>query len=54
MQNYADIIKRSGLKATFQRMTILSTIDKMGHSSIEEIYEEVKKNHPHTFTCHSI
>ena len=46
MQNYADMIKKSGLKATFQRMTILSVIDELGHASIEEIYEGVKKTHP--------
>jgi len=46
MQNYADMIKESGLKATFQRMTILSVIDKLGHASIDEIYEGVKKTHP--------
>jgi Fur family ferric uptake transcriptional regulator/Fur family peroxide stress response transcriptional regulator len=46
MQNYAEMIKKSGLKATFQRMTILSVIDKFGHVSIDEIYEEVKKTHP--------
>jgi Fur family ferric uptake transcriptional regulator/Fur family peroxide stress response transcriptional regulator len=46
MQCYAEMIKNSGLKATFQRMTILSVIDKFGHISIDEIYEEVKKTHP--------
>ena len=46
MQKYAEMIKKSGLKATFQRMTILSVIDKFGHVSIDEIYEEVKKTHP--------
>ena len=46
MQAYAQMIKRSGLKATFQRMTILSVIDNFGHISIDEIYEEVKKTHP--------
>jgi Fur family ferric uptake transcriptional regulator/Fur family peroxide stress response transcriptional regulator len=46
MQNYAEIIKQSGLKATFQRMTILSVIDELGHASIDEIYEGVKRTHP--------
>jgi Fur family ferric uptake transcriptional regulator/Fur family peroxide stress response transcriptional regulator len=46
MTNYAEIIKKSGLKATFQRMTILAVLDEMGHATIEEIYESVKKTHP--------
>ena len=46
MTDYAVRLKESGLKATFQRMNILETIEKHGHMTIEEIYEEVVKVHP--------
>jgi Fur family ferric uptake transcriptional regulator/Fur family peroxide stress response transcriptional regulator len=46
MTNYAALLKESGLKATFQRMNILEVIEKYGHMSVEDIYEEVIKVHP--------
>ena len=46
MTDYAVLLKESGLKATFQRMNILETIEKHGHMAIEEIYDEVVKVHP--------
>jgi Fur family ferric uptake transcriptional regulator/Fur family peroxide stress response transcriptional regulator len=46
MTNYAKLLKDHELKATFQRMTILSTIEKMGHTDVDEIYEQVIKAHP--------
>jgi len=46
MRDYAALLKESGLKATFQRMNILETIDVHGHMSIESIYEQVVKRHP--------
>jgi Fur family ferric uptake transcriptional regulator/Fur family peroxide stress response transcriptional regulator len=46
MTNYAERLKEHGLKATFQRMTILSAIEKMGHANVDEIYEEVRQTHP--------
>jgi len=46
MTDYATLLKESGLKATFQRMNILESIDKYGHMSIDAIYEEVVKTHP--------
>jgi Fe2+ or Zn2+ uptake regulation protein len=46
MNNYAQMLKDAGLKATFQRMHILHVIDEAGHMSIEDIYEEVTKVHP--------
>jgi len=46
MKNYAEMLKERGLKATFQRMTILAAIDEMGHAGIEEIYETVRRAHP--------
>ena len=46
MTGYAELLKKKGLKATFQRMTILSMIDRMGHASVDEIYESVLESHP--------
>ena len=46
MGDYATLLKESGLKATFQRMNILEVIEKNGHMSVEDIYEEVIKVHP--------
>ena len=46
MTDYAILLKESELKATFQRMNILENIEKHGHMSIEDIYEEVVKTHP--------
>ena len=46
MTEYATLLKESGLKATFQRMNILEVIEKSGHMSVEDIYEEVTKVHP--------
>ncbi len=46
MTDYAKLLKASELKATFQRMHILESIDNHGHMSIDAIYEEVVKTHP--------
>lgn len=46
MTDYAQLLKESGLKATFQRMNILERIEVHGHMSIDAIYEEVVKTHP--------
>ena len=46
MTDYATLLKESGLKATFQRMNMLDSIQKHGHMSIDTIYEEVVKAHP--------
>lgn len=46
MRDYTALLKASGLKATFQRMNILESIENHGHMSIEAIYEEVVKTHP--------
>ena len=46
MIDYATLLKESGLKATFQRMHILESIEKHGHMSIDAIYAEVVKTHP--------
>jgi len=46
MADYAELLKKSGLKATFQRMNILSVIDKYGHMAVDDIYAEVVKVYP--------
>ncbi len=46
MTDYATLLKESGLKATFQRMNILDSIEEHGHMSIESIYAQVIKTHP--------
>jgi len=46
MKNYAELLKEHGLKATFQRMTILSAIEELGHANVDEIYEKVRQSHP--------
>lgn len=46
MTDHATLLKKSGLKATFQRMHILETIEKHGHMSIDDIYSQVKTTYP--------
>lgn len=46
MTDYASLLKESGLKATFQRMNILESIEQHGHMTIDAIYEKVIKTHP--------
>jgi len=46
MTNFAQLLKEHDLKATFQRMTILSVIEEWGHMNVDEIYAEVLKSHP--------
>ncbi len=46
MTDYAILLKENGLKATFQRMNILDVVEKNGHMSVEDIYNEVTKVHP--------
>ena len=46
MRDYVGLLKENGLKVTFQRMNILETIEKNGHMSVEDIYDEVIKVHP--------
>jgi Fe2+ or Zn2+ uptake regulation protein len=45
-ENYTDILRNSGLKATVQRIGVLDILHEMGHSSIDEIYEKVQQRHP--------
>ena len=46
MADYATLLKESGLKATFQRMNMLASIEKHGHMTNDDIYAEVIKTHP--------
>ncbi|MDA3966841.1 Fur family transcriptional regulator [Helicobacter sp. WB40] len=43
---FEQILKNGNLKVTPQRMAILQEINTKGHISIDEIYENIKKNHP--------
>ncbi len=46
MKNIQKLLANSSLKITPQRLAILKEIDKMGHASIEEIYENVNELFP--------
>ena len=46
MTDYATLLNESDLKATFQRMQLLESIEEHGHMSIEAIYDQVVKTHP--------
>ena len=46
MKDYAILLKNTGLKATFQRITIVEQIEKHGHISIECIYDVVVSIYP--------
>ena len=46
MNKYENILKEHGLKATYQRMSILYVLDMMGHATVDEVYEKVKESHP--------
>ena len=46
MKNYTTLLKENSLKSTFQRINILEIIGRQGHSSVDEIYEEIIKLHP--------
>lgn len=45
MTDYTSLLKQNNLKATFQRISILETIEKYGHINIDSIYEEVSRIH---------
>ncbi|NEW61336.1 transcriptional repressor [Sulfurovum sp. bin170] len=46
MTDYITLLKENDLKATIQRTSILKSIDHAGHINIDEIYEDVKEQHP--------
>lgn len=45
MKDFASLLNESGLKATFQRMSILEIVAEEGHVNIENIYEHVIQKH---------
>jgi len=46
MKDYESLLKAHGLKSTFQRVSIIKSIDKAGHISIDDIYKEIVEYHP--------
>ena len=46
MIDYVALLKNNGLKSTFQRTSILESINRHGHMSIDSIYEEAIKSNP--------
>lgn len=46
MINFEQNLKDSGLKITPQRITILQEIQKAGHATVEEIYENILQIYP--------
>ena len=44
--NYEEILYKHDLKVTPQRVGILTLMDKYGHISIDELFEEIKKRFP--------
>lgn len=45
MTDYVTLLKDNNLKATFQRISILESIERHGHINIDGIYEEVSRIH---------
>lgn len=46
MTDYITLLKENDLKATIQRTSILKSIEHAGHISIDEIYDDVREQHP--------
>ena len=46
MNNFEVMLREHNLKATKQRIGILSIMHMRGHINIEELYERVKKSYP--------
>jgi Fe2+ or Zn2+ uptake regulation protein len=46
MKNIKSLLEESNLKITPQRLAILKELDKKGHASIEEIYEDIRDFFP--------
>ena len=46
MVEYTTLLKEHGLKATFQRINMLESIQFHGHMSIEAIYEKIVTIYP--------
>ncbi|MCW8838227.1 MAG: transcriptional repressor [Thiovulaceae bacterium] len=46
MNNFEVMLREHNLKATKQRIGILSIMEMRGHINIEELYEKIKKSFP--------
>lgn len=46
MMNYENKLREHNLKATNQRVAILSIIEQKGHISIEDLYEKIRPDFP--------
>ena len=46
MKEIKSLLEESNLKITPQRLAILKELDKKGHASIEEIYEDIRDFFP--------
>ncbi|MSN95665.1 transcriptional repressor [Campylobacter sp. FMV-PI01] len=43
---FLEMLKNRGLKATPQRISVLRILGKHTHPTIDELYDEIKKEHP--------
>ncbi|WP_458700797.1 Fur family transcriptional regulator [Sulfurospirillum sp. 1307] len=43
---YIEVLKSAGLKATPQRVAVLKELDKKTHPTMDEMYENIKKDNP--------
>ncbi|WP_169763616.1 Fur family transcriptional regulator [Campylobacter mucosalis] len=43
---YVSLLKQFNLKVTPQRLSVLKVLDKHMHPTIDELYEEIKKENP--------
>lgn len=43
---FLERLKKSGLKATPQRIAVLQELDKKNHPTMDEMYIQIKKAHP--------
>lgn len=46
MENFKHMLKQKGLKSTSQRMSILKSIEEVGHIDIESLYKMLSVNNP--------
>jgi Fur family peroxide stress response transcriptional regulator len=47
LKNYSEILRQAGLKVTPQRITVLSTLNKMkNHPTVEQISNVIRKDNP--------
>lgn len=44
--HYMELLKNRGLKATPQRICVLRNLSKHTHPTVDELYEDIKKEYP--------